>query len=159
LLALNAAIEAARAGEQGRGFAVVADEVRKLAERTSQATKDIADRISGIQSAAAGAVDVVKRGSSEVENGVGLAREASSSLDAIVQASNGAMDMVQRIAAATEQQSAASEEVTQNMENISSITKRAADSADQIKVSAAELATLAAALKETTSWFKVGSSA
>ena len=155
LLALNAAIEAARAGEQGRGFAVVADEVRKLAERTSHATKEIADRIGGIQAAAAGAVEAVKRGSNEVENGVGLAKEASASLDSIVQASSGAMDMVQRIAAATEEQSAVSEQMTQNMGNISNITKRAAESSGQIKTSAAELSRLSAGLKEITLFLKV----
>lgn len=60
LLALNAAIEAARAGEQGRGFAVVADEVRKLAERTTKATKEIADTIRAIQKEAKDADDSMK---------------------------------------------------------------------------------------------------
>jgi methyl-accepting chemotaxis protein len=154
LLALNAAIEAARAGEQGRGFAVVADEVRKLAERTGQATKDIAHRIQSIQQAAAESVNAMKKGSDEVDKGVSLAREASVSLGTIVTASANAMDMVNLIAAATEQQSAATEEVTQNMEGISSITRQSSASAEQIKDSAAELARLAAGLKEMTAFFK-----
>jgi|WetSurMetagenome_2_1015567.scaffolds.fasta_scaffold00050_13 methyl-accepting chemotaxis protein len=154
LLALNAAIEAARAGEQGRGFAVVADEVRKLAERTSQATKDIARRINSIQGASEDSVKAIKKASSEVESGVGLAKEASLSMDAIVEASTGAGDIVQRIAAATEEQSTATEEVTQSMENISDITKKSAQASHNIKLSADELAKLTVGLKEMISFFK-----
>ena len=154
LLALNAAIEAARAGEQGRGFAVVADEVRKLAERTSEATKDIALKISAIQAASKESVNAIKRASSEVESGVVLAKEASTSMDSIVEASSGAGDIVQRIAAATEQQSTATEEVAQTMENISDITKKTATSSHDIKLSSDDLAKLTVELRELISFFK-----
>ena len=62
LLALNAAIEAARAGEQGRGFAVVADEVRTLAQRTQEATGEINEMVTALQSGASQATTVMKRG-------------------------------------------------------------------------------------------------
>jgi len=62
LLALNAAIEAARAGEQGRGFAVVADEVRTLAQRTQEATGEINEMVTELQSGASQATEVMKRG-------------------------------------------------------------------------------------------------
>ena len=70
LLALNAAIEAARAGEQGRGFAVVADEVRKLAERTTKATKEIAEMIEHVQAETKATVGKIKSGTEQVEKGV-----------------------------------------------------------------------------------------
>jgi methyl-accepting chemotaxis protein len=83
LLALNAAIEAARAGEQGKGFAVVADEVRKLAERSSNATKEIAALIGEVQSGTAAAVLAMKDGASEVAIGSELAEQAAGALTEI----------------------------------------------------------------------------
>src|SRR5271156_552741 len=84
LLARNAAIEAARAGEQGRGFAVVADEVRKLAERTTKATKEIAEMIQSVQTETRGAVEKMQSGTQQVEKGVEVTAKAGASLKQII---------------------------------------------------------------------------
>ncbi|MFP4529421.1 MAG: methyl-accepting chemotaxis protein, partial [Candidatus Kapaibacterium sp.] len=112
LLALNAAIEAARAGEQGRGFAVVADEVRKLAERTTEATKQIASMIKGIQRETSEAVDAMQRGTEEVSSGITLADSAGDALGKIVGSTQDVLDMINQIAAASEEQSSTSEEIS-----------------------------------------------
>lgn len=60
LLALNATIEAARAGDAGKGFAVVANEVKELAKQTANATDEIAQRISSIQTDSSSAVKSIE---------------------------------------------------------------------------------------------------
>jgi methyl-accepting chemotaxis protein len=85
LLALNAAIEAARAGEHGKGFAVVADEVRKLADRSAQATQQIAGIINGIKSTITDVVNSMEESSQEVETGFTRANESGKALFEILE--------------------------------------------------------------------------
>lgn len=136
LLALNAAIEAARAGEQGRGFAVVADEVRQLAERTAEATSEVADMITRIQQNTDNVVGSMERSKKEVEAGLTLIDDASEALQEVVGSIQGMEGRIDQIARASQQQSVASNEIAQNVDAISSV-------ADEVSRSTTELATMA----------------
>ncbi|MBI3600955.1 MAG: HAMP domain-containing protein [Nitrospinae bacterium] len=155
LLALNAAIEAARAGEQGRGFAVVADEVRKLAERTTKATKEIAEMIKKIQHDTKEAVLDMNKATKEVESGVSLAREAGDALKSIISMTDNVSSMINAIATAAEEQSAASEEVSKNIEDISNVCKNTASYADSSFDGIKELSNMLNDLKTIISRFKL----
>ncbi|MDT8067778.1 MAG: methyl-accepting chemotaxis protein [Terriglobia bacterium] len=156
LLALNAAIEAARAGEQGRGFAVVADEVRKLAERTTQATKEIAQMIKTIQEETARAVEAMEASTSVVEHGVESATKAGNSLKEIIQSSEQVNDMITHIATASTEQSTATQQVNANMEQISSLVQESAMGAEQSAKACTDLSDLALDLQKLVGRFKLG---
>jgi methyl-accepting chemotaxis protein len=155
LLALNAAIEAARAGEQGRGFAVVADEVRKLAERTTEATKQIANMIKGIQKETEEAVRAMQQGTNEVNSGIVLADQAGKALHEIVQSSQEVWDMINQIAAATEEQSSTAEQVAKNVSSISQVTSDTANRVQDIAKSAEDLAKQTDLLRTLLEKFKL----
>ncbi len=155
LLALNAAIEAARAGEQGRGFAVVADEVRKLAERTTEATKQIAIMIKGIQNETQEAVVAMKRGNEEVTSGIALADKAGQALNQILESTQDVQMQISKIAAASEEQSSTSEEIAKNVNSISHVTNDSAKRIQDIAKSSEELSKLTDNLKDLVNKFKV----
>jgi methyl-accepting chemotaxis protein len=123
LLALNAAIEAARAGDAGRGFAVVADEVRKLAEKTMNATRDVADRIEGIQKGVDRTERDMEETASRVEQAVDLAQSSGASLQEIVSLAGETVRHIDDLADAARQQSETSAHVGSIIQKVSAISQ------------------------------------
>ena len=157
LLALNAAIEAARAGEQGRGFAVVADEVRKLAERTSKATKEIAETINAIQSDVVQANESVGGAIEAVNKGLSLTEEVSASFDKILQSIDEVTDEISLVATASEEQSVTSEEISKNIEGMNSAINESANGVQQIASTTDYLNKMTLNLRDLISQFKINS--
>ena len=155
LLALNAAIEAARAGEQGRGFAVVADEVRKLAERTTTATKEIAQMITTIQAGTNGAIKAMESGTQQVQEGVTSTARAGESLQQIIHMSEEVGSMIASIATAAAEQSGATADVNQSMDQIAQLGKESAVAAQQSAKACQDLSELALALQNMVGSFKL----
>jgi methyl-accepting chemotaxis protein len=140
LLALNAAIEAARAGEQGKGFAVVADEVRKLAERSSRATKEIADLIAEVQKETEAAVKAMQLGAAEVESGANLAERSGAALDEIASAVESSNAAVGRIVGSMETMQAASAGLVTASDAIAAIAQETNAAAEAMSGSAEQVA-------------------
>jgi methyl-accepting chemotaxis protein len=154
LLALNAAIEAARAGDQGRGFAVVADEVRKLAERTSKATKEIAEMIGHVQAETRNAVQAMEGGLNHVNLGVEGATMAGQSLARIIEMAGQVGEMTTQIATAATQQSAATEQISQAIEQIARITGESASGSHQSARACQDLSILALDMQKLVGEFR-----
>mgnify|MGYP000847800234 FL=1 len=155
LLALNAAIEAARAGEHGRGFAVVADEVRKLAERTTEATKEIANTIQAMQSETKSAVASMEQGVKEVEKGSEEAKKSGDAIKDILEQIGAVTAEVNQIAVASEQQTATTNEIANNIQQISEVMQQTARNIQGNADASAQLAALSKRLQEVIGQFRI----
>ncbi|NSL54186.1 methyl-accepting chemotaxis protein [Uliginosibacterium aquaticum] len=155
LLALNAAIEAARAGEQGRGFAVVADEVRKLAERTTNATAEIAGMVGAIQSDTRDAVKVMESAMPQVQAGVASTEAAAQSLRAMRQGAEETLSRIREVANATREQGQASNSIAQQVERVAQMVEETSRAVAGSAETARQLEALAQTLQHSVSRFTV----
>lgn len=132
LLALNAAVEAARAGQQGLGFAVVANEVRTLAQRSADAARENAARIT----------DCVLKS----QRGVELSAKVASGLTGIVDKARKVDELVGQIASASEEQSRGIGEVNTAVAQMDKVTQSNAASSEESAAASEELQAQANAL-------------
>jgi twitching motility protein PilJ len=158
LLSLNAAIEAAHAGEAGRGFAVVADEVRRLADKSGEATKQVAARIDAIVEETKAALGAMQNATREISAGWTLSEQARNSLAKISALVRGSVDASLQIASASEEQVEATRRVSASMETISDITSASARGAAETSRAVRDLVDLATQLNEAMRRFRIDAS-
>ncbi|MDP1526828.1 MAG: methyl-accepting chemotaxis protein [Rhodocyclaceae bacterium] len=155
VLALNAAIQAASAGAAGRGFAVVAEEVQRLAERSGEATREIAAIVKTIQADTHDAVAAMEHATLGVVEGARRSDAAGQSLTEIRDVTNQLSTLIGTIASDTRDQVKVARKVAEAMEGILHITEETSNGTRQSAASIGELGALAEELKGSVSGFKV----
>jgi len=156
LLALNAAIEAARAGEHGRGFAVVADEVQKLSERTTNATKSIAEMIKRIQLDSEGAITSISTGFEKVNDGKKYAEQAGYTFKNLMKSVTDASETIEQVAASSDEQAMRVKNISEGISLINDVSKETTDRAYQVAATIEDLNKLTSDLQNLISNFDMG---
>lgn len=156
VLALNAAIQAASAGDAGRGFTVVAEEVQRLAERSAEATKQIAAIVKTIQTDTQGAVSAMEESTRGVVEGAKLSDAAGQALSEIGDVSQSLAELIGKISEDTRQQANAATGVAGLMQDILRVTEQTTAGTQKTASAVGELSGLATELKGSVAGFKVG---
>jgi twitching motility protein PilJ len=155
VLALNAAIQAASAGEAGRGFSVVAEEVQRLAERSGDATRQIAALVKTIQTDTQDAVGAMERSTQGVVEGTRLSDAAGSALGDIDRVSRRLADLIGQISTQALSEAQSANVVAANIQHIFAVTEQTGEGTRSTAQMVRELSRTAEELKQSVARFKI----
>ena len=155
VLALNAAIQAASAGEAGRGFSVVAEEVQRLAERSGDATRQIAALVKAIQTDTQDAVAAMERSTQGVVEGARLSDNAGSALTEIDSVSRRLAMLIEQISDSASSEAVSANEVASNIQHIFAVTEQTGEGTRTTAQQVRELSRMAEELRQSVARFKI----
>lgn len=155
VLALNAAIQAASAGEAGRGFSVVAEEVQRLAERSADATRQIAALVKAIQTDTQDAVAAMERSTQGVVENARLSDNAGTALQQIDQVSRRLAELIEAISQQTEREAGMANDVAGNIQHIFAVTEQTAEGTRNTATQVRELSKMAQELRQSVARFRI----
>ena len=155
VLALNAAIQAASAGEAGRGFSVVAEEVQRLAERSGDATRQIAALVKAIQTDTQDAVAAMERSTQGVVDSTRLSDAAGSALGDIDRVTRQLSDLIAQISNQALEEAKSANIVAANIQHIFAVTEQTGEGTRSTAQMVRELSKTAEELKQSVSRFKI----
>jgi twitching motility protein PilJ len=155
VLALNAAIQAASAGEAGRGFSVVAEEVQRLAERSGDATRQIAALVKTIQTDTQDAVGAMERSTQGVVEGTRLTDAAGTALGEIDRVSRQLAELIGQISNQALSEARSANVVAANIQHIFAVTEQTGEGTRSTAQMVRELSRTAEELKQSVSRFKI----
>jgi methyl-accepting chemotaxis protein len=155
VLSLNASMQAATAGEAGRGFAVVAQEVQRLSDSSRQATGEIAQLVSNIQSETNETLLTMNRLISDVVSQTELARRAGHEMTQTQTATTELVGLVQKIAAFSAQQQEMAQTLQKNVQVMNDGTAETSSAIAQQTNATDTLVQFAQRLNDSVGQFKV----
>ena len=155
VLSLNASMQAATAGEAGRGFAVVAQEVQRLSDSSRQATGEIAQLVSNIQSETNETLLTMNRLISDVVAQTQLARRAGHEMTQTQTATAELVGLVQKIAAFSAQQQEMAQMLQKNVQGMNDGTAQTSSAIAQQNNATNTLVRYAQSLNDSVGQFKV----
>ena len=155
VLALNAAIQAASAGEAGRGFSVVAEEVQRLAERSADATRQIAALVKAIQTDTQDAVAAMERSTQGVVEGARLSDSAGTALTEIDAVSRRLAELIELISSSTSREADLANGVAENIQHIFAVTEQTGEGTRTTAQQVRELSHMAEELRQSVARFKI----